>query len=310
MSRPWRRLINPVQVDLAAVQEEFGLHPLIVADLLEGRQQPKAESFERHLYVSIWDVNRHGPDPATTDADLALILTEDCLLLVQRGDPAELRDLDALLTGEGALPVDSPVTAAYRVLEAVVCDFVELGAEVEGDLDELEAEVFDRRIREDYRRIYRLRQRIGRIDRAVSGLADALRDARPEIEVATAGHPELRPYFAHLELDARGVAHLTGAEHASLDAVVSSHESNVATRQNQDMRTISAFAALLGIPTVIAGIYGMNFKNLPLVQWEFGWLAVGVAMVVIDVAVLLAFRARGWLGGDPQRRHDDAAAAE
>lgn len=300
----WQRLVNPDEAQLAKVQEEYGLHPLIVADLLEGRQQPKAESFERHLYVSVWDVDRQGPDPATTDTDLALILTEDRLLLVQRGAPDELRDLDSLLTGPGQIPVDSAIAAAYRVLEAVVRDFVELGALVESDLDDIEAEVFDRRVREDYERIYRLRQRIGRIDRAVSGLADALRHARPQIETATAGSPELRPYFAHLELDARGVAHLAAAEHESLDAVVSSHESNVATRQNQDMRTISAFAALLAIPTVIAGIYGMNFKNLPPFQWEFGWIAVGIGMLLIDVAALLAFRRRGWLGGDPQQRHD------
>lgn len=305
MGDVWQRLVNPDETQLAKAQEEYGLHPLIVADLLEGRQQPKAESFERHLYVSIWDVDRHGPDPATTDTDLALILTDEGLLLVQRGATEELRDLDALLTGTGALPVDSPLSAAYRVLDAVVHDYVEVGAQVEKDLDELEAEVFDRRTHEDYQRMYRLRQRIGRIDRAVSGLSDALRHARPQIETATAGHPELRPYFAHLELDARGVADLAAAEHASLDAVVARHESNVATRQNQDMRTISAFAALLAIPTVIGGIYGMNFKNLPPFQWEFGWVAVGIAMIVLDLAAFIAFRRRGWLGGDAQRRHDD-----
>ncbi len=308
MSRPWRRLVNPDRAELIALREEFDLHPLIVDDLLEGRQQPKAESLDRHLCLSIWDVDRSGPDPATTDTDVALILTEAELILVQRGDETELRDLDALLSAAGTLKVDSPITAAHRVLDAIVHDYVELGAQVERDLDELEAEVFDRRAHEDYRRIYRLRQRIGRIDRAVSGLAEALQDARPQIEALTADRPELRPYFSHLELDARGVARLAATEHASLDAVVSSHESNVATRQNQDMRTISAFAALLAIPTVIAGVYGMNFKTLPPFQWEFGWIIVGAGMLVLDLAAVIAFRRRGWLGGAQQRRHDDDAS--
>ena len=300
MSRPWRRLVNPSRSELEEVQSQFNLHPLVLGDLGEGRQQPKFEVFDDHLYLSIWDVDRGGPDPATTNVDLALVFNDEMLLLVQRGEIDEMRDLDGLLAGPGAVPVDSPIAAVYRVLNAVVHDFVDLAAQVEGDLDDLEAEVFDSRTHEDYRRIYRLRQRIGRIDRAATGLAEALRSARREIDAATAGRPELRPYFHHLELDASGVAELSATEHASLDAVVSSHESNVATRQNQDMRTISAFAALLAIPTVVGGLYGMNFKNLPLLQWEYGWLTVTLSVVVLDIVVYLVFRRRGWLGASTE----------
>ena len=298
MSRPWRRLVNPSRAELEEAQSQFGLHPLVISDLSEGRQQPKFEVFDEHLYLSIWDVDRGGPDPATTDVDLALVFNDEMLLLVQRGSIDEMRDLDGLLTGPGAVPVDSSIAAVHRVLDAVVHDFVELAAQVEADLDDLEAEVFDSRILEDYQRIYRLRQRIGRIDRAATGLAEALRSAHQEIESATTEHPALRPYFRHLELDAAGVAELSATEHASLDAVVSSHESNVATWQNRDMRTISAFAALLAIPTVIAGIYGMNFKNLPLVRWEYGWAVVAVSVLVLDLVAYVMFRNRGWLGDD------------
>ncbi len=294
--RPWTRLINPDRAQLDDLQARWGLHPLIVADLQEGRQQPKAESLDRHVYLSIWDLDHGRTAPTSTDTDLALILGDDMLVLVQRGDTEDFRDLDALLSGPGAIPVDSPVSAAYRVLDAVVRDFVELGASIEEQLAELEAEVFDRNVDEDYRKIYRLRQLIGEIDRASTGLSDALRSARDDILRLTDGRTELRPYYSHLENDARGVSELTATEHASLDALVSSHRSNVETRQNQDMRTISAFAALLAVPTVIAGIYGMNFKNLPLVRWEWGWLAVGLAMLAVDAIAYLLFRRRGWLG--------------
>ncbi|WP_102192621.1 magnesium transporter CorA family protein [Microbacterium aurantiacum] len=296
MSRPWHRLVNPSRRELEEAQSQFGLHPLVIGDLGEGRQQPKFESFDEHLYLSIWDVDRGGSDPATTNVDLALVFNDEMLLLVQRGDVDEMRDLEGLLAGPGAIPIDSPIAAVHRVLDAVVHDFVELAAQVEDDLDELETEVFDSGVQEDYQRIYRLRQRIGRIDRAATGLAEALRSAHQEIDIATAEHPELRPYFRHLELDASGVAELSATEHASLDVVVSSHESNVATRQNRDMRTISAFAALLAIPTVIGGLYGMNFKNLPLLQWEYGWVVVAGSILVLDLIAYVAFRHRGWLG--------------
>jgi len=234
-----------------------------------------------------------------SESDLAIMLSEDGLLLVQQGPAAELRDLEELLDEHGPVPVTSPISAVYRVLDAVVHDFIELSADFETELDEVEAQVFDSRVHEDYRRIYRLRQRIGRIDRSANGLADALRSGRQEIEALTAREAPLHPYFVHLAHDAEGVARLAASEYSALDAVVSSHQSNVAMRQNHDMRTISAFAAMLAIPTVIAGLYGMNFKNLPLIEWEYGWVAVGIAILVLDLVVYAAFRRRGWLGDPP-----------
>ncbi|QAY73616.1 hypothetical protein ET445_09955 [Agromyces protaetiae] len=298
------RLVNPDRTALERVQDRISLHPLVVDDLLEGRQHPKFENLDGCRYLTIWDVDPGGVEPATTDGDLAFVFDERELLIVQRGPANGIRDLDVALAGTEPVPAATPISALYRVLDAVVHDFIELGADVERELDEVEAEVFDSRVREDYRRIYRLRQRIGRIDRAASGLADALLDARREIEAATSAEPELRAYFTHLEHDVQGVAKLAADEHAALDAVVSSHQSNVATRQNQDMRTISAFAALLAIPTVIAGVYGMNFKNLPMLHWEFGWIGVVVVMLALDLVAYLMFRRRGWLGGVAGRRHD------
>lgn len=294
--RIWSRLVNPGSRDLAAVRERFDLHPIVIADLDEKRQHPKLERFGDCLYLTIWDVDTGSDGHAKTDSELALIFNERELLLIQWGPSGQLRDLDALLAADGPVPVTSPISAVYRVLDAVARDFVELAARVERELDEVEAEVFDSDVHEDYRRIYRLRQRIGRIDRAITGLADALETGRREFEDAIAADPELRPYFIHLEHDVDGVNRLATAEHAALDAAVSSHESNVSARQNQDMRTISAFAALLAIPTVIAGIFGMNFKNLPTTQWEFGWLVVSIGIVALDLVAYFMFRRRGWLG--------------
>lgn len=292
--RHWVCLVNPTPEELTAAQQRFDLHPLVVEDLLADRLQPKAERIGDHLYLTTWDVDME--DPATSDMDLALILTSDLLVVIQRGTPDRLRPLERLLTEKGTVRVDSPIAATYRILNAIVSDFVTPGTQVVSELGELEADVFDGEVREDYEQVYRLRQQIGRIDRAVQGLSETLQEARPDIRRATADYPELRPYFQHLANDAHGVARLARAEHASLDAIVSSHESNVAARQNQDMRTISAFAALLAIPTVVAGIYGMNFKNIPLVQWSGGWVVIGISLVVVDVIAYLMFRRQGWLG--------------
>lgn len=95
--------------------------------------------------------------------------------------------------------------------------------------------------------------------------------------------------------DAAGTAALIANQSKGLDAILSSYEHTVATRQNQDMRTSSAFAALLAVPTLIAGLYGMNFDNIPPVQWEFGWVAIGAAIVRIDTVLYGLFKRRRWL---------------
>lgn len=115
------------------------------------------------------------------------------------------------------------------------------------------------------------------------------------LEADTVGTDQIVPYLHDLLDDAAGTAALINNQSRALDAILSSHENNVAARQNKDMRTISAVAAMLAVPTLVAGFYGMNFKNIPLVQWQFGWLVISVAIVVIDVVIYVLFRRRHWL---------------
>jgi len=297
-------VVNPTDAEIDDLGSRHNLHPLILEDLQAGRQQPKFERPGEHLYLSLWDMNARADDGPSAESELAIIFDENLLLVVQRGHEASLRDLNAALAAPGTLRITSTISAVHRLLDIMVSDFVSLGAAIEKDLAAVEDEVFDSSVREDYRRIYRLRSRIGQIDRAASGLSEAMRSARREMQAMTAPEPHLRPYFSHLEHDAVGAAHLSSAQHKELDAVVSSHESNVATRQNQDMRTISAYAALLAVPTVVAGLYGMNFKNLPLLGLELGWLIVVAGVLTLDVVTYVLFRRRGWLGGAPSTRSD------
>ncbi len=187
------------------------------------------------------------------------------------------------------------MAAAYVIMDEVVNGYADAAADVEIALEELEEQVFNDSTTEDHLRIYRVRKNIGRIDRAVSSIAASLRESTEHLESVQVGKEEVVPYLHDLLDDAAGTATLINNQSKGLDAILSSHENNVAARQNQDMRTISAFAALLALPTLIAGLYGMNFTNLPLVQWEFGWMVIAVALVIIDVVIYLMFKRRHWL---------------
>ena len=224
-----------------------------------------------------------------------LYIGDGWLLTVQRGETEEITDLRELVEESATELRDSPMAAAYVIMAHIVDGYAKAAADVESDLEELEEQVFTESTTEDHKRIYRVRKDIGRIDRAVSSIAAALRESTDHLDAMTVGHEHVVPYLHDLLDDAAGTAALINNQSRALDAILSSHENNVSARQNQDMRTISAFAALLALPTLIAGLYGMNFKNIPLVQWQVGWLVIAATIVVVDVVIYIMFKRRKWL---------------
>ena len=223
------------------------------------------------------------------------LIGDGWLLTAQRAEGGVLPDLRQQLEDAPPELRDGVMPAAYTIMADVVDGYAEAAADVETDLERLEEQVFTEGTNEDHREIYRIRKNIGRVDRAVSSIAAALRESTGHLESLSVGREHIVPYLHDLLDDAAGTAALINNQSKALDAIPSSHENNVSARQNQDMRTISAFAALLALPTLIAGVYGMNFKNIPLVQWEWGWLVIGFAIVVIDVAIYVMFKRRHWL---------------
>ena len=224
-----------------------------------------------------------------------LYIGDGWLLTVQRADEEEPTDLRALVQESPTELRDSPMAAAYVIMAEIVDGYAKAAADVETDLEELEEQVFTESTTEDHKRIYRVRKDIGRIDRAVSSIAAALRESTDHLDAMTVGHEHVVPYLHDLLDDAAGTAALINNQSRALDAILSSHENNVSARQNKDMRTISAFAALLALPTLIAGLYGMNFKNIPLVQWQYGWLVIAAAIIVVDITIYIMFKRRRWL---------------
>lgn len=296
----WVGIEDPEGDEVDALAQELGLHPLAVADAASGKQQPKVQEYEEHLFVVMWAL-----DYAKVDAELAIdqifaFVREGLVVTVVhhsgRGKGRRGNDehgiADALTDADAEHGV---LGGLYAIMNHVVAGYTEVSDHVEDELEKLEKQVFDSQTRENVRAIHRLRQQIGKAQRAISGLATALDAGREHLKTLAVGHERVEPYFRDLLDDLVGTNQLIGDQDRALDGVLSSHENNVASRQNDDMRKISAFAALLAVPTVVAGLYGMNFKNLPGVGWSFGWLVTIGAILVLDGAMYWAFKRRDWL---------------
>ena len=290
----WLHLVEPDEDTVRRARDVLGIHPTAVADVVSHRQQPKVQKFDEHLFVMLWNV-LHTADEALVLGETFLYIGEGWLLTVQRGNGGELPDLPRLLEDAPGETRADTLPAAHLIMAQIVGGYADAAASVESALEELEEQVFSDSEREDHRRIYRIRKDIGRVDRAVSSIAAALHESTRHLETLTVGSEHILPYLHDLLDDAAGTAALINNQSKGLDAILSSYENNVAARQNQDMRTISAFAALLAVPTLIAGLYGMNFKNLPLMQWQYGWIVIGLTIVTLDLVIYGLFKRRRWL---------------
>ncbi len=291
----WISLDDPDAAELESLGALLGLHPLAVADAASGRQQPKIQSYEEHLFVVLWMLIRPADSDEVTIAPTFLFVRDGLLVSVRRGGGAGQHDFSAMLDAAFAELGHGAVGALYAIMHGIVEGYTEVTDLMESDLETLETQVFAEETTENVRQIYRMRQQIGRVQRAISGMSVSLGVSREHLRDLIVGHERVEPYFQDLIDDLVGTNQLIGDQDRALDGVLASHENNVAVRQNNDTRKISAFAALLSVPAVLAGLFGMNFTNLPGVSWAFGWEVLVAVIVVIDVVMYVMFKRRRWL---------------
>jgi magnesium transporter len=181
----------------------------------------------------------------------------------------------------------------YAVCDVVVDGYVDVVAELQVDVDEVETSVFSERRTDDSNRIYILKRELAEVRRAVLPLREPMR------RFATGAVPVIEegamPFFRDV------TDHLTQAaeEIDTLDSLLSTafeaHMARMSVQQNDDMRKISAGVALAAVPTLIAGVYGMNFVNIPELHWQYGYAYALLLMLVISGALYWFFKKSGWL---------------
>ncbi|MET9393872.1 magnesium/cobalt transporter CorA [Streptomyces sp. NPDC006624] len=297
----WIGLHEPTETEFEHVTQEFGLHPLAVEDALKAHQRPKLEVYDDSLFVVLKPVAYEPQSDTVSSGELMIFLGDGFVVTVRHGEGAPLKAVRRRLEQEPELLVKGPTAVLYAVADATVDHYLDVATELQTDLEELEAEVFspeDGGSRNTASRIYGFKRQVLEFRRATGPLALPMSRLAGTAQSGVAVpfvDDRARPFFRDVS------DHLTRVNESveNLDRLVSdilsAHLAQMSVRQNDDMRKISAWAAMAAIPTMLAGIYGMNFEHMPELGWVWSYPALIVLMAVLEVLVFRLFKRRGWL---------------
>lgn len=288
----WFDLEGPSASDLAPLARRFGLHPLAVEDAVNARQLPKIERYDTHLFIVARSAGREGNK--ITHGEIAFFVGEAFVISVRHG-AIDLRDafrtrLDALVGRKGF----DPGQAFHTMLDAVVDDYFPVLDAVEEDVLEIENLVLGGCLaHDDTLRLFAIRHAAIRFQRQLVPMEEVVSSLahHDHLCIDTDLMPWLRDVLDHVRRAQARVAALNDV----LSSVIET--SNLVEQQRQGVitRQLAAWAAIIAVPTAIAGIYGMNFRFMPELEWRFGY-PFAVGMIVMSCLILyVRFKRSGWL---------------
>ncbi|MER5636048.1 magnesium/cobalt transporter CorA [Kitasatospora sp. NPDC002227] len=291
----WLGLYEPTQEELDLVSEEFGLHPLAVEDAVNAHQRPKLEEYRDSLFMVLKTVGYHPDGHSVSTGEVMLFVGDSYVITIRHGADSPLRGLRAELEKQPELLAHGPSAVLYAVADLVVDSYLDAQTSLQADLDELEAEVFapGRPRANVAERIYEFKRQLLAFRRASAPLQEPL----SRLSKGTSNYPPepLRPYLRDVADHLSKVNEMIDGLDRLLSDILNANLAQVSVQQNDDMRKISAWAGLAAVPTMIAGIYGMNFVDMPELRQPWGYPAAVVLMVLVCVVLHRVFKRSGWL---------------
>jgi magnesium transporter len=289
----WIGLYEPTEEEFDSLRREFDLHPLAVEDAIHAHQRPKLEVFDDMVLLVLKTARYVDPTEVVELGELLVFLGHDYVITVRHGEASSLKPVREALEHEPERLRCGPGAVLHAILDRVVDDYTPAIDGLQADIDEVETELFSGERSNPAERIYRLLREVLAFRRASAPLIDP-------IEKLAAGHftqvgPEIRDYFRDVNDHLIRARDQLDAMHDLLSSSLQANLAQVAVRQNEDMRRISAWIAIIAVPTMLAGIYGMNFEHMPELDWSFGYPLVLGVMLVACTVLYRYFKRAGWL---------------
>jgi magnesium transporter len=289
----WVGLHEPDPQEMQRLATMFGLHPLAVEDALTRRQRPKVEPYDDLLFLvvkTLWYVDER--DEVET-GQVSMFLGPDFIVTVRQGAGVELSGVRHDLEAKPHLLEHGPTAVVYSVCDRVVDGYEDVAGELDTDVDEVEASVFSTERTQDSQRIYVLKREIAEVRRAVHPLREPMR--RFAETAYPCLHADSAPFFRDIEDHVNRVSETVDNLDLLLSTAFEAHIARIQVQQNEDMRKISAWVAIAGVCTLVAGVYGMNFEVMPELEWRFGYPWAWGLMAGSSLLLYRLFKRSGWL---------------
>ncbi len=295
----WLGLHEPSAAEMAGIAETYGLHELAVEDAVKAQQRAKLEQFGDVFFLVLRTARyvEHGQltenSQIVETGQVLIFVGRHFVITVRHGSGSRLGPLRAEMETKQALLEQGPWSVAYAVTDRVVDDYVEVADQVEDDLDELEEGAFSRNGSSPIQSIYQMKRELVEFRRAVIPLQ------RPLATLTTTQNrivpKEVRRYFRDVQDHLVRTVEQVASYDDLLNSILQARLAQVTVDQNNDMRKIAAWAGIATYWTALAGIYGMNFENMPELTWTYGYPGLWAIALIGSGLLYRAFRRNGWL---------------
>ncbi|MFG2817873.1 magnesium/cobalt transporter CorA [Kitasatospora sp. NPDC048365] len=300
----WIGLHEPTEAEFEGIAQRFGLHPLAVEDAVHAHQRPKVERYDDVLFAVFKTIRYVEHDQLTPTSEvvetgeLMVFAGQDFVITVRHGGHSSLQELrhrlEADADGAGLLQ-KGPHAVLHAIADHVVDNYLLVADRLQTDVDEIEYDVFANKGGRgtDVGRVYQLKREVLEFKRAVTPLLRPMQQLSEPMQRLV--DPDIQKYFRDV---ADHLARVTEQVHGFdelLNSLLQANLAQVSVAQNEDMRKITAWAAIFAVPTMITGVYGMNFDYMPELHHKYGYPMVLGAVALICVGMYRGFRRNGWL---------------
>ncbi|MGA5700872.1 magnesium and cobalt transport protein CorA [Peterkaempfera bronchialis] len=297
----WIGLHEPTEAEFEGIAKRFGLHPLAVEDAVHAHQRPKLERYDDVLFAVFKTIRYVEHDQLTPTSEVVstgevMVFTgKDFVITVRHGEHGSLRALRRRLEGDTELLAKGPSAVLHAIADQVVDGYLAVVDELQSDVDEAEFEVFASRTRKssDIGRVYQLKREVLEFKRAAGPLLRPMQllSERPMRMV----DPDIQKYFRDVADHLARVNEQVAAFDELLNSLLQANLAQVSVAQNEDMRKITAWAAIFAVPTMITGVEGMNFQFMPERDTLYGYPVLMACTLLVCALMYRGFRRNGWL---------------
>jgi magnesium transporter len=289
----WLGMVDPAPEELTSVQDIFGLHELAVEDAQSFHLRPKVEQYEGGIFFVVLRTARYVDEREEVEfGEISLFVGPGFVITVRQGAASDLHPARLRLESRPNLLEAGPVSVLWAILDQVVDDYAPVVEGLERDIEEVEQMVFAGASAPTHR-IYLLRREVSDFYRAVHPLLG------PAAAITQGGvlaiDQGLRQYFRDVDDHLKLVNEEIVAQRDLLSTILQANMAVLSVEQNEVVRKISAWAAIITVPTFIASFYGMNFNHMPELRWHLAYPGVVALMVFAAVGLYASFKRARWL---------------